>query len=479
MNIENNRLHQHTQVAQLQPLFEAQLRAFNNNKYPAVDERKAQLQALKKVMLAKQDELVAAISKDFGHRSEDETRLCEVLTLVEAIDSTIKHLARWCKPSARSTALIFQPASNKVVYQPLGVVGIMVPWNYPLYLSLSPLITAIAAGNRVMLKLSEHTPYFNQCLAALLGEVFSEEQVAVTTGVADVSTAFSQLPFNHLFFTGSTAVGRLVMRAAATNLTPVTLELGGKSPVIIGDTIDLDMAAERICFGKSLNAGQTCVAPDYILCPEHKKQAFISAYQNAFVRMYPSVKDNPDYTAIINDGQYQRLQALLEEAKAAGASCTTINPAKEDFNGSRKMPPVLIDNARQDTRVMTEEIFGPLLPIVSYESLHQAVDYINARPRPLALYLFSLDKNEHARVIHETHSGGVCINNTMTHLAQVDLPFGGIGESGMGHYHGFEGFQTFSKAKAVHILGKLNGGKLLYPPYGRSIHRLFYKLFVK
>ncbi|TPH18121.1 coniferyl aldehyde dehydrogenase [Litorilituus lipolyticus] len=479
MNIENSHIEEYTSIEQLQDIFASQRAAFNNNIYPKITERIAQLKQLKAAVMNNQEALISAISSDFGHRCADETRISELLTFVEAIDTSIKHIHRWTKPSTRKVSIIFQPASNQVLYQPLGVVGIMVPWNYPLILSLGPLVTALTAGNRVMLKLSEYTPHFNECLTTLLATVFKTDQVAVTTGVADVSTAFSQLPFNHLFFTGSTGVGKLVMKAAAENLTPVTLELGGKSPAIITDNVDMDLAAERICFGKSLNAGQICVAPDYILCPEHKKHEFIEAYKNAFARMYPSIKDNPDYSTIINEAQYLRLQKLIEEAELAGARCTQINPANESFENTRKMPPTIVENASADLGVLTEELFGPILPIVTYNKLEQAIDYVNDRARPLALYLFSLDKGEQAQVSYQTHSGGICINNTITHLAQGDLPFGGVGDSGMGHYHGFEGFQTFSKAKAVHKIGKLNGGKLLYPPYGKSIHQLFYKLFVR
>ena len=464
---------------QLRTLFDAQRKAFDSNPYPPIDERISDLKQLKSVIMAHQEQIIAAISRDFSHRSADDTRLAELLTFVESIDTALGHIRKWTKASKRKTPLVFMPASNKVVYQPLGVVGIMVPWNYPLFLSLSPLITAITAGNSVMLKLSEHTPEFNRCLHELLAKVFTASKVVVITGELEVSSAFTKLPFDHLFFTGSTNVGRVVMKAAAENLTPVTLELGGKSPVLISDNADIDTAAERICFGKSLNAGQTCVAPDYVLCPEHKVHDFVEAYKNAFARMYPSIKDNPDYGAIINTAQLQRLQGLLNQAKHSGAKCTAINPSNESFDDGRKMPPVLIENAPLDLDVMQQEIFGPLLPIVAYSTLEQAMTFINERPRPLALYLFSNSSKEHDTVTLGTHSGGVCINNTMTHLAQSDLPFGGIGDSGMGQYHGFEGFQTLSKAKSVHKAGFVNVGKLLYPPYGTRLHQLFYKFFVR
>ena len=477
-NQENNEFPQ-TPLVEIEQTFTAQRLAFAANKYPDIPSRIAQLKQLKLVLLAEQQALITTLSADFGHRSHDETRISELLTLVEAINSSTKQIKSWSKASRRKVAVIFQPASNKVIYQPLGVVGIMVPWNYPLYLSLSPLITAIAAGNRVMIKLSEFTPRFNQCLTEVLSKVFVQDQVAVITGETQVSTVFSQLNFDHLFFTGSTNVGRLVMAAAAKNLTPVTLELGGKSPVIITDNVDMDLAAERICFGKSLNAGQTCVAPDYVLCPEHRKDEFISAYIKAFSRMYPSVKDNPDYSNIINDSQYQRLQSLLDDAIRSGAKLTYVNPANEVFDNSRKMPPVIIENCQSNARVIAEEIFGPILPLVTYKSLEQAVDYINERPRPLALYLFSFNKAEQELVSYQTHSGGICINNTIIHLAQGELPFGGVGDSGMGHYHGLEGFQTFSQAKSIHKVGKLSSGKFIFPPYGKWMHRLFYKLFIR
>lgn len=482
MTNQTKELFQETSLSEMNNIFESQQIAFKADKCSSISFRIEVLKKLKKEILQNQQALIEALSTDFGHRSADETRISELLTVVESIKSSIKIINAWSKPSHRKVSMIFQPASNKVIYQPLGVVGIMVPWNYPLFLSLSPLISAISAGNRAMIKLSEFTPRFNQCLSQVLSKVFKQNEVAIITGEAEISSAFSSLNFDHLFFTGSTNVGRLVMAAAAKNLTPVTLELGGKSPVIITDNVDIDLAAERICFGKSLNAGQTCVAPDYVLCPEHRKDEFINAFIKAFARMYPSVKDNPDYSNIINDAQYQRLQTLLSNAKANGAELTYLNPADETFDTSdncRKMPPVIIENCQSNARALTEEIFGPILPIVTYKKLEDAIEYINERPRPLALYLFSFKKSEQKLVSHQTHSGGMCINNTVVHLAQGDLPFGGVGDSGMGHYHGLEGFQTFSKAKPIHKVGRFASGKLILPPYGTFIHRCFYKLFIR
>ncbi len=369
MQTDTPTLQHDTSVAHLHALYDAQRANFDSNPYPPIDERIDQLKHLKQVILAHQNDIIDAISADFSHRSGDDTRLAELLTFVETIDNALRNIRKWTKPSKRKTPLVFLPASNKVIYQPLGVVGVMVPWNYPLFLSLSPLIAAVTAGNSVLLKLSEHTPHFNQCLQSLLAKVFSERKVAVTMGAVEISTAFTTLPFDHLFFTGSTAVGKRVMKAAADNLTPVTLELGGKSPVIITDHVDLDMAAERICFGKSLNAGQTCVAPDYVLCPVHKMHEFVEAYKNAFARMYPRVQDNPDYGAIINDAQLQRLQGLLAGAKLSGAKCTSVNPANESFEKYAQNAPC-IDRKCAYRRAHYDR--GDIWPLIADYSLSHA-----------------------------------------------------------------------------------------------------------
>jgi coniferyl-aldehyde dehydrogenase len=362
-----------------------------------------------------------------------------------------------------------------VVYQPLGVVGVIVPWNYPLYLAVGPMVGALAAGNRVMLKLSESTPATGLLLKELLARIFPEDLVCVVLGEADVGVAFSRLPFDHLLFTGSTSVGKHVMRAAAENLTPVTLELGGKSPAIVSRDVPLKDAAERIAFGKTLNAGQTCVAPDYVLVPEDRVGAFVEAYRQAVKGFYPTLADNADYTAIINERQLARLNGYVSDATSKGA---LLIPLFEQGQG-RRMPHSVLLNVSDEMTVMQDEIFGPLLPIVPYRDLEQAFAYINQRPRPLALYYFGYDKREQHRVLHETHSGGVCLNDTLLHVAQDDMPFGGIGPSGMGHYHGHEGFLTFSKAKGVLIKQRFNAARLIYPPYGRSIQKLIQKLFIR
>lgn len=334
---------------------------------------------------------------------------------------------------------------------------------------------ALAAGNRVMLKLSESTPATGQLLKQLLARVFPEDLVCVVLGEAEVGMAFSKLRFDHLLFTGATSIGKHVMRAAAENLTPVTLELGGKSPAIVSHTVPLKDAAERIAFGKTLNAGQTCVAPDYVLVPEERIGAFVEAYRQVVRGFFPTLADNPDYTAIINQRQLTRLNGYLSDATSKGALLVPLFEQSQE----RRLGHSLLLNVTDDMTVMQDEIFGPILPIVPYKTLDQALAYITQRPRPLALYYFGYDKSEQQRVLNETHSGGVCLNDTLLHVAQDDLPFGGVGPSGMGHYHGHEGFLTFSKAKGVFIKQRFNAARLIYPPYGKSIQKLIQKLFIR
>jgi len=464
-------------LAAMEALFQRQRSAFLAAPMPSEEDRVRWLDALRDVLATHQPALIEAISTDFGHRSADETLLAEIMPSLHGIRYACRHLRRWMKPSRRRVGLAFQPASARVVYQPLGVVGIIVPWNYPLYLAIGPLVGALAAGNRVMLKMSESTPATGQLLKMLLAQVFPEDQVAVVLGDVEVGRAFARLPFDHLLFTGATSVGRDVMRAAADNLTPVTLELGGKSPAIVSATVPLADAAERIAFGKTLNAGQTCVAPDYVLVPRERLPAFSDAYQRAVHRLYPRIADNPDYTAIINPRQLQRLQHLLDDARAKGAQVLDLYPGEAPQG--RRLPPHLLLDVNDSMQVMQDEIFGPLLPLVPYDGLDQALAYINQRPRPLALYFFGYDRRTQEHVLRHTHSGGVCLNDTLLHVAQDDLPFGGIGPSGMGHYHGHDGFLTFSKAKAVLAKQRFNAARLIYPPYGKALQRLVYKLFIR
>lgn len=455
--------------------FHAQRAAYSANPMPLAAQRQQWLKALRDLLSSERQALIDAISADFSHRSADETLLAELMPSLHGIHYASRHLKKWMQPSRRKVGMAFQPASAKVVYQPLGVVGVIVPWNYPLYLAVGPMVGALAAGNRVMLKLSESTPATGLLLKELLARIFPEDLVCVVLGEADVGVAFSRLPFDHLLFTGSTSIGRHVMRAAAENLTPVTLELGGKSPAIVSRDVPLKDAAERIAFGKTLNAGQTCVAPDYVLVPEDRVGAFVEAYRQAVKGFYPTLADNADYTAIINERQLARLNGYVSDATSKGA---LLIPLFEQGQG-RRMPHSVLLNVSDEMTVMQDEIFGPLLPIVPYRDLEQAFAYINQRPRPLALYYFGYDKREQHRVLHETHSGGVCLNDTLLHVAQDDMPFGGIGPSGMGHYHGHEGFLTFSKAKGVLIKQRFNAARLIYPPYGTSIQKLIQKLFIR
>ncbi|HLD67493.1 MAG TPA: coniferyl aldehyde dehydrogenase [Pseudomonas sp.] len=467
--------HSQQQISQLDRLFGQQREAFRANPMPSAAQRIQWLEALRELLVAEQQALIEAVSQDFGNRSADETLLAELMPSLQGIHYACKRIKGWMKPSRRSVSLAFQPAAAKVVYQPLGVVGVIVPWNYPLFLAIGPLVGALSAGNRVMIKMSESTPATSQLFKTLLAKVFPEDLVAVALGEAEVGMAFSKLPFDHLLFTGATSIGKHVMRAAAENLTPVTLELGGKSPAIVSHDVPLRDAAERIAFGKTMNAGQTCVAPDYVLVPRARVEGFVEAYRTAVQGFYPNLKDNPDYTAIINERQLQRLNSYLSDAEQHGATLIPLYPQAQ----GRRLPHTVLLNVTDQMRIMQDEIFGPLLPIVPYDSIDEAFAYINQRPHPLALYYFGYDKREQQRVLHETHSGGVCLNDTLLHVAQDDMPFGGIGPSGMGHYHGHEGFLTFSKAKGVFIKQRFNAARVIFPPYGTAIQKLVYKLFIR
>ncbi|MBS4638502.1 coniferyl aldehyde dehydrogenase [Aeromonas media] len=445
---------------------------------PSLAQRRSRLTALKSALLAHKQALCDALALDYGQRSDYDSLVADILPCVMQINYSLKRLKGWMKPVRRHPGLLLAPARVEVHYQPLGVVGIMVPWNFPVMLSLGPLIGAIAAGNRAMIKLSEFTPHTNAVLRTLLAQVFDDDEVVIIEGDAGLAAAFSTLPFDHLLFTGSTAVGRRVMAAAAPQLTPLTLELGGKSPCLIAPDMPLALAVERMIFGKSLNAGQICVAPDYVLLPRGQEQAFIEAYQAHFRRLYPKGLDSPDYGSIINGAQYERLTAWLAEAKQAGAQVhPCASPARDD--GARRLVPHLLTEVPGHCQLMQQEIFGPLLPLVPYDSIEEAIAYVAARPRPLALYLMSLDPALQHRFIRETHAGGMAINECLFQVAADDAPFGGIGPSGMGHYHGHEGFLTFSKAKTVLRRGRFSTGSLIHPPYLRWYQRLMMALFLR
>ncbi|MGI2096666.1 coniferyl aldehyde dehydrogenase [Shewanella glacialipiscicola] len=465
-------------ISHLSELFQRQRSSYLAAPNPDHDIRRERLNQLKAAVLRFKTPLVEALSQDYGHRSIDDSLISDIMPVINNINYSLKNLNKWLKPSARHAGVLLAPAKVTVHYQPLGVIGIIVPWNFPVMLSIGPLVTAIAAGNHAMLKLSEFTPATNQVIKQLLAEVFDESHVAVIEGEADVAAEFSALPFDHLLFTGSTTVGRHVMRAAANNLTPVTLELGGKSPVIIAPDIPLEIAVERMIYGKCLNAGQICVAPDYVLCPKAKVDDFIAAYRAKFKTMYGAITHNKDYGSIINTRQFDRILTVLNDAKAKGARViSATDEAIESQN--RKLATQLITNTNEDMLLMQEEIFGPLLPIIGYDTLDEAIQYINHRARPLALYIMSFDEPSQQKILQQTHSGGVCINETVFHVAADDAPFGGIGPSGMGHYHGKEGFLTFSHAKTVLSRGRFNTGKFVHPPYGTFIQRMLMKLFLR
>ncbi|HUX25229.1 MAG TPA: coniferyl aldehyde dehydrogenase [Burkholderiales bacterium] len=460
-------------IERLYAILERQRSAFAEEMNPTLAARTDRLARLAAMGEKHAAEIVDAISADFGHRSAHETQMAELVLVGATVRHAQRHLKRWVKPQRMPTAMHYRPGSNRLLRQPLGVVGIISPWNYPYQLALAPAVAAIAAGNRVMIKPSELTPRFSDLLARIVAESFDEGEMAVVIGDAQTGKAFTELPFDHLFFTGSTAVGRMVALAAAKNLTPVTLELGGKSPAILDPSSDLATVAPRLAFGKLLNAGQTCIAPDYAFVPEDRIDAFVEHMQRAVAKMYPSLAANPDYTSIVNERHFARLQGLLEDARAKGARIVTINPAGETLApAGRKQPPVLVLGATPEMKLMQEEIFGPILPVLGYERIEEAIAYINRHDRPLALYWFGADNANRDQVLSQTISGGVTLNDCIWHIAQEDQPFGGVGASGYGSYHGEWGFRTFSKEKPVFVQPRLNGMFLMYPPFGKTFERM-------
>jgi len=466
-------------MEEMERIFNSQQQAFREHPMPSAEARIAHLKLLKQALTGYRDRIADAVDADFNGRSRDETFMAELFPSVEGIWYAIRRIRRWMKPQRRGMGLMYLPGRARVVYQPLGVVGIIAPWNYPVYLAAGPLTGALAAGNRVMIKMSEYTPATAELMRQMITDTFRPDHVAVVAGEAEVAAAFSQRPWDHLLFTGSTAVGRQVLRTAADNLTPVTLELGGKSPAIIGPDVPVAEAAERIAFGKAFNAGQTCIAPDYVLCPRARMDGFVQAFQTQIAKMYPSLAANADYTSIVNERHHERLNGLLADAKEKGARVDCINPAGEAFSGGRKMPIYILRNVNDGMRVMQEEIFGPILPVMSYNAIDEAVAYVNAHPRPLVLYYFGHNRRHADAVLKKTHSGGALVNDTLIHVTQDDLPFGGVGASGMGRYHGREGFESFSNTKGVVFKPRFNSTKMVYPPYGRAIHHLIYKLFLR
>jgi coniferyl-aldehyde dehydrogenase len=439
---------------------------------PSLARRRSDLMKLKDAIWEHREDFVAAINTDFGHRSRQETTLFDLASVIDGINYLRRNLRRWMRPERRRVGLAFFPASNWVLYQPLGVVGIISPWNYPVALALMPLATALAAGNRAMIKPSELTPQTSASMKSILGEFFADDQVAVVTGDASVGIEFSRLPFDHLLFTGSTSVGRSIMHAASDNLTPVTLELGGKSPAIIERGPWLGTAALRIAYGKLANGGQTCIAPDYVLVAQQEVDTFVDAYEKAVAKLYPNIVSNPNYTSIVNDRHYARLTSLLDDARNKGARVIEVAAKPGGMTHPRTMVPTVVLNATDEMNVMRDEIFGPILPIVPYRDLENAIAYVNSRPRPLALYFFGPNGPGRRLVLERTTSGGVSINETNLHYAQEDIPFGGIGPSGMGAYHGYEGFKTLSHAKGIFEQARFNLTDAIRPPFGRLFERV-------
>ena len=440
---------------------------------PDAQRRLRALRALLKAVRARREEFVRAISEDFGGRARQETLLLEVFPLVDTIRHAIRHLPQWMRPRPAAAGWQFLPGRARVVYQPLGVVGVIGAWNYPLLLSLSPVVSALAGGNHAMLKPSELAPRTAELLAHVVSDLFPADYVTVVTGGPETGAAFTALPFDHLLFTGSTRVGKMVMRSASEHLTPVTLELGGKSPALVHPDFPAQTAAARIMAGKLYNAGQTCIAPDYVLVEAGAREQFVRLASEAAATMYPRLVGNADFTRIVNREPYRRLRGLVEDATLKGAGMLLVNPAHETANDqNRVFPPTLLWNVTGEMTVMREEIFGPILPVVTYRSLDEAIEYVNARPRPLALYYFDRSAKRVESVLARTTSGGVTVNDTILHIAQNDLPFGGVGPSGMGSYHGFDGFLTFSKKKGVFLQSRFTTLGLLRPPYGALARRV-------
>ena len=423
--------------------------------------------------------IIAALQEDFGNRDPVMTAATEVASVVGPMQHAKKNLKKWMKTEKRKaaiaplgSALSLLGAKAEIRYQPKGVVGAISPWNFPLNLALAPLSGILAAGNRVMLKPSELTPSSSDITKSMIEEYFDESEIAVFVGDPEVGAAFSGLAFDHLIFTGGTAIAKHVMKAASENLVPLTLELGGKSPVVVGKSSKIKEAAQRVMQGKTMNAGQICLAPDYALVPEENIDEFVKAAVDVTSEMYPDMKDNEDFTSIINQKHYDRIQGYLADAKEKGAEVVEINPANEDFSQQphHKIPPTLVLNPTDDMQIMQEEIFGPVLPIKTYSDVSETVDYINSKDRPLGLYYFGEDSKEKDYVLNNTTSGGVTVNDVISHIQMEDLPFGGVGPSGMGSYHGHDGFKEFSHAKAVYKQTNINLMKLagLVPPYKKK-----------
>ncbi len=458
-------------ASELDEILQRQKNAYKQDPFMSKEVRVDNLHKLERILKLHQSEICQAIHEDFGARTVTETSLLEVFTSIESAVDARKNLSRWMKPKRRSTSIWFQPAKNSLIPQPLGSVGIMVPWNYPLMLAISPMVTAMAAGNRIMVKMSENSQRLCRVLANAFAQEFDQSEICFVAETGDTGPAFARLPFDHLIFTGSTATGKKVMAAAAENLTPVTLELGGKSPAIIAKDYPLKKALSRILGGKSYNSGQTCVAPDYLVIPEESLEQTIKLAKAIIAKRFAK-KEVTELTSIIDEASYARLMSTLADAREKGAEVINLLSKSEPNDQTRQMAIHLVVNPTDDMTVLQREIFGPILPIVTYKSLDEVYQYVGERDRPLALYLFTNDKSVKKEVLHSTISGGVAINDVMVHVAQHDLPFGGVGASGIGNYHGRDGFESLSKMKPVMHQSSVAVSSLLLPPYSGFAKRM-------
>ncbi|HEY5337625.1 MAG TPA: coniferyl aldehyde dehydrogenase [Rhizomicrobium sp.] len=461
----------------MQQVLERQKAAHIKDGPPSAEKRIDWLDRAIGLLVTHKDEIADALREDFGHRSVDASLFTDVSGSIGPLKQAKANLKTWMKREKRKVepALLgLFGARAYVEYQPKGTIGVISPWNFPFNLTFTPLAGIFAAGNRTMIKPSEFTPRCSELMDRMIRSAYDETEVAVFTGGPEVGAAFSKLAFDHLLFTGATSIAYHVMRAAAENLVPLTLELGGKSPVIVGDSADMALTAKRVMMGKTLNAGQICLAPDYVMVPKDKAREFIAAADGAVKTMFPTLKGNPDYTSVVNQRHYDRLMGYLDDARAKGAEIIELNPAKENFSQQpfHKIPPTIVLNPTDDMQIMKDEIFGPLLPVKTYDRVDDAISYVNGHPRPLGLYYFGQDNAELDKVLTRTTSGGVSINDTIMHVSMEDLPFGGVGPSGMGSYHGADGFKTFSHAKAVFKQAKMDVTAMIRPPYGEKIQKM-------
>jgi coniferyl-aldehyde dehydrogenase len=459
---------------ELEQLLQLQRDAFTASRPEPMAMRKDRIRRAMALLKEHAEPLCKAMSADFGSRSMEQSMITDIAGTVGSGRHALKNMDKWAKTEKRPVQfpLGLLGARAEVRYEPKGVIGILSPWNFPVNLAFSPLMQVLAAGNRAMIKPSEFTERTSELMAELVAQYFTPDEVAVVTGGPEVASAFSSLPFDHLVFTGSTPTGRLVMQAAAKNLVPVTLELGGKSPVFMGRSADFAKAGERIALGKMMNAGQICLSPDYMYVPEDKADEAVAGVSNGVSAMYPTLLENDDYASIVSDRHFERLQGLVEDARDKGAEVIEVNPGGEDFANAnqRKMPLNILKNVTDEMKVMQEEIFGPVLPVMTYKRVDEAIDYVNSHDRPLGLYYFGEDKDEQERVLTRTISGGVTTNDVVFHVSMEDLPFGGVGPSGIGSYHAVEGFREFSHARAVYHQSKIDIAKLggFKPPYGSA-----------